>query len=237
MKSLHIFIISLCLLFFTACTNNEHNDSDNKSLSFQGIVLGESIPDSIMQSLESSNLSISDYIHVENQTFYVKPLLGKFSLKGSNGFPIDVNVSVYRHPESGEVYRIILTDLIYNDVAELYKLFCAKYGSPNFPENSKNLSFEDLHQKNSSTYNSCYARWSNINSRNQSVSFGPVEQLGLSRGLGFNVFKIEYVDTDALDDVYSYFVKSMANEEQQRKQSFQSEQERLNNSAVINQDF
>lgn len=237
MKSFYFLIFLLCLLFPTACTNNGQNDSHNKSLSFQGIVLGESLSDSVMQSLESSNLSVSDYIHVDNETFYVKPLLGNFSLKSSNGIPIDVNVSVYRHPESGEVYRIILTDLIYNDVAELYKLFCAKYGSPNFPENSENLSFDDLHQKNSASHNSCYASWSNINSKNQSISFGPVEQFGFNRELGFNVFKIEYVDTDVLDDVYSYFVRTMASEEAQRKQSFQSEQERLNNSALINQDF
>lgn len=237
MKNIISTLLLLFVLCFTACTNSEHNASNEKPLSFQGIVLGETIPDSVMRLLDSSDLSVSDYINIENETYYVNPLQGEFSLQGSDGLPINVRISVFRHPETRKVYKIMLNDLYVKDATELYKLFSAKYGFPNSPQNSEGFSFDDLRNIHESGSNTCYARWDNINSKNQCITFWPVEQLYFNRNWDIEIFKIEYIDTDVLDEVYSYFARSTAFEENERKKSVNAEQERLNNSELINQDF
>ena len=220
-------------IVLTSCTNKKHY----RDLSFGGITIGETFPDSLIKN--------GDFKLIDSS---IPTYIGHITFNFPNSKNVLIDTKVECDIETKEVFIIQLRELQFSQVDDFYHMLVSKYGEPSIGGLKGNLSFY-------SRYMELYRKLKDEDTRKygeQYIILGQWEPIGynsiiqiysypifIAKGEGKDIY-IKYINEFETTKNYKKSVEDYKMKEYNRKK----EKERLKkeeyikkNEETLNQDF
>lgn len=226
-----LYLIIIVGIILTSCTKNK-NSSD---LSFGGITIGETLPDSLIKhgDFKLINSSLPTYI-------------GYISFNFPNSKNVSIKTRVECNIDTKEVFMIELMDLGFSNIDDFYHMLVSKYGEPTVGGIKDKLNFFSMYRDLYKKYKDAQFYGENpvILGQWEPIGYNSIIQIYsypifIAKGNGEDIF-IRYFNKIETEKNYKKSIDNYNSEKNKREmeeKKIKKEEYRKKNEETLKQDF